>query len=524
MQYPQTRTAELNAEEVADLRGQVQAIAKSQAVIEFDLDGTVLTANDNFLGAMGYTLDEIQGHHHRMFVDAATANSAEYQRFWSDLRAGKYQAAEFRRVGKGGREVWIQASYNPIYDTSGRAFKVVKYATDITRQKLQNADFQGQLEAIQRTQAVIEFTLDGTVQRCNDIFLSVMGYSRDEVVGRHHRTFMDPVTAASQAYRQFWLDLADGKAKTGEFKRVAKGGKEIWLQATYTPINDLNGRPVKIVKYAMDITAVRTTFIAVAKRADQLAAASSELAAVSQQMNSAAEQTSVQAGSVSVASDQVSRNVQTVAAGAEEMTASISEIAKSASEAARVANQAVTTAQEADRVVAQLGESSAEIGKVVKVITGIAQQTNLLALNATIEAARAGEAGKGFGVVANEVKELAKETARATENIGQRIEAIQADTQAAVKAIRSIAGVIGQINDIQGSIAAAVEEQTATTNEMSRNVSEGARGMSEIAGTIQDLGGTARDTNSGALKVQQAVAALTLFATELQDLTAKFVV
>ena len=522
--YPQrTSSPELSAEELADLRGQVDAISKSQAVIEFDLDGTVLTANDNFLQAMGYTLDEIQGRHHRMFVDPETAASNAYHQFWSDLRAGKYQNAEFRRVGKGGREVWIQASYNPILDTTGRPFKVVKYATDVTQQKMTNADNQGQLEAIRRTQAVIEFSLDGTIQNCNEIFLQVMGYRREEVIGKHHRLFIDPSTAASPSYRQFWTDLGSGQAKSGEFRRMAKGGKEIWLQATYTPINDLNGRPVKVVKYAMDITVVRTTFQAVARRAEELAAASSDLAQTSSQMNLTAETTSTQASTVSIASEQVSRNVQTVAAGAEEMTASITEIAKSASEAARVASVAVASAQESDRIVAALGESSAEIGKVVKVITGIAQQTNLLALNATIEAARAGAAGKGFGVVANEVKELAKETAKATESIGQRIEAIQSDTQAAVKAIRSIATVIGQINDIQGSIAAAVEEQTATTNEMSRNVSEGARGMNEIAGTIQELGVSARGTSEGALKVQRAVAALAAFATELQELTTKFV-
>ncbi|MFN8650377.1 MAG: PAS domain-containing methyl-accepting chemotaxis protein [Gemmatimonadales bacterium] len=516
------RKIEITAEELADLRGQVQAINKAQAVIEFDLDGTVLTANENFLGVLGYRLDEIRGQHHRMFVDSATSASREYQQFWSDLRAGRFQSAEYKRIGKGGREVWIQASYNPVFDLDGRPFKVVKYATDVTDAKLKNADYQGQLEAIRRTQAVIEFGLDGSITWANDAFLAAVGYRLDEITGRHHRMFVESKLAESQAYTQFWRDLKDGRAQSGEFKRIGKGGKEIWLQATYTPIHDLNGRPFKVVKYAQDITAVRTTFIAVARHADELASSSAELAAVSRQMEAGAEETVRQATTVTAAAEQVSSSVQTVATGAEEMSASIREIAKSAAEAARVAAQAVKSADHADTVVATLGESGTEIGKVIKVITTIAQQTNLLALNATIEAARAGEAGKGFAVVATEVKELAKETAKATENIGQRIEAIQRDTQDAVKAIRDIADVIGKINDIQSAIASAVEEQTATTNEMSRNLGEGARGVGEIATNMEQVGRDAKATSEGAVRTQRSAAALASLSSELRTLTARF--
>ncbi|MCK6546891.1 methyl-accepting chemotaxis protein, partial [Myxococcota bacterium] len=217
---------------------------------------------------------------------------------------------------------------------------------------------------------------------------------------------------------------------------------------------------------------VRLALATIAQSAQALAASSEELSAVSTQIGGSSQETSTQAGVVSAAAEQVSKNVQTVATGTEEMTASIKEIAKSASEAARVAGQAVKVAENTNTTVAKLGTSSAEISEVIKVITSIAQQTNLLALNATIEAARAGEAGKGFAVVANEVKELAKETAKATEDIGRKIEAIQTDSQDAVAAIGQISGIIAQINDIQGTIASAVEEQTATTNEMGRNVAE----------------------------------------------------
>ncbi|HKV73695.1 MAG TPA: PAS domain-containing methyl-accepting chemotaxis protein [Gemmatimonadales bacterium] len=517
------KMVEIGADELANLRGQVEAISKAQAVIEFDLDGTILTANQNFLGAMGYQLADVRGQHHRMFVEPAYAASPEYQRFWSDLRTGRFQVAEYKRLGKGGREVWIQASYNPILDADGRPFKVVKYATDITEAKLRNADFEGQLDAISRTQAVIEFALDGTIRQANELFLKTVGYRLDEVTGKHHRMFVDQITAAGAAYRQFWLDLAAGQAQTGEFRRVGRGGKEIWLQATYTPINDANGKPCKVVKYATDITAVRTTFIAVAQKADVLARSSTELGSVSQQLGAAATQTASQARIVSTAAEEVSRNVQTVATGTEEMTASIREIAKNATEAARVATHGVKVAEGANLTVGKLGTSSSEIGKVIKVITAIAQQTNLLALNATIEAARAGESGKGFAVVANEVKELAKETARATEEIGLKIETIQGDTAAAVSAIREITGIVGQINMIQTTIAGAVEEQTATTNEMSRNVSEAAKAAHEIAQNIHGVGEAAQGAREGAAQTQKSASALDGLVVELRQLTARFV-
>jgi methyl-accepting chemotaxis protein len=261
---------------------------------------------------------------------------------------------------------------------------------------------------------------------------------------------------------------------------------------------------------------------AIALNAHALASSSEELAAVSQQMGANAEETSAQAGVVSAASEQVSRNVQTVATSADEMSASVKEIAKNASEAARVAQSAVKVAEATNATITKLGESSAEIGQVVKVITSIAQQTNLLALNATIEAARAGEAGKGFAVVANEVKELAKETAKATEDISRKIEAIQADTTGAVQAIGQIGDVINQINDISNTIASAVEEQTATTNEIGRNVAEAAKGSAEIAQNIAGVAQTARNTTEGANDTRVSAQALAKMAAELQMLVVRF--
>ena len=232
----------------------IDAINRSSAVIEFTLDGTILNANDNFIGALGYSLDEIKGQHHRMFVDAVYRARSEYRAFWEKLGRGEYDAGQYKRVGKGGKEIWIQASYNPILDLNGKPFKIVKYATDITAQKLQNADFAGQLQAIGKAQAVIEFTLDGTILNANDNFLGALGYSLDEIKGQHHRMFVDAVYRASPEYRAFWDKLGRGEYDAGQYKRVGKGGKEIWIQASYNPIFDMNGKPFKVVKYASDVT------------------------------------------------------------------------------------------------------------------------------------------------------------------------------------------------------------------------------------------------------------------------------
>ena len=241
--------------EAANWSGQVQAIGKSQAVIEFDLKGHILTANDNFLRTLGYTLDEIQGQHHSLFVDPAHAASPDYRQFWDKLGRGEYDAGQYKRIGKGGKEVWIQASYNPILDPAGKPFKVVKYATDITAQRLQAADWNGQIDAISKAQAVIEFDLTGRILGANDNFLSTVGYSLAEIQGHHHSMFVDPVERAQPAYREFWDRLGRGQFDAGRYRRIGKGGQEVWIQASYNPILDLNGRPFKVVKYATDVTA-----------------------------------------------------------------------------------------------------------------------------------------------------------------------------------------------------------------------------------------------------------------------------
>ncbi|MBL8174962.1 MAG: hypothetical protein JNK48_09835, partial [Bryobacterales bacterium] len=283
-----------------------------------------------------------------------------------------------------------------------------------------------------------------------------------------------------------------------------------------------NGKAYKVVKYATDVTVQVMVRNEITQTAQALASSSEELTAISQQMANTSEETATQANIVSAASEEVSKNVGVVATGSEEMLASIREISKSANDAARIARNAVTVADSTNETITKLGDSSVEIGKVIKVITSIAQQTNLLALNATIEAARAGEAGKGFAVVANEVKELAKETAKATEEISQKIEAIQGDTKGAVRAIGEIGTVINQINDISNTIASAVEEQTATTNEIGRNLTEAAKGTTEIARNITGVATAAQSTTQGASDTQSAAKSLSEMASKLQQLVVQF--
>src|SRR5438552_4462632 len=230
--------------------GKIAAIGRSQAVIEFNLDGTIVAANDIFLGVLGYTLVEVQGRHHSMFVEPAVRDSAAYRAFWASLNRGEFQAAEYKRIGKGGREVWILATYNPILDDTGKPFKVVKFASDVSEQKLKTANFAGQIEAIGKSQAVIEFGMDGKVLTANQNFLGLLGYSLGDIKGRHHSMFVPAAERDSDAYRAFWAGLNRGEYQAGEFKRIGKGGRDVWIQASYNPILDLSGRPHKVVKYA----------------------------------------------------------------------------------------------------------------------------------------------------------------------------------------------------------------------------------------------------------------------------------
>ncbi|MDX2269965.1 MAG: PAS domain-containing methyl-accepting chemotaxis protein [Bryobacter sp.] len=246
-------------------QGKVNAMERSQAIIEFDLDGNIVTANDNFLRLMGYELEEVKGRQHRMFCDPDYVASEDYREFWRALKAGRFHAGEFKRFGKNGKEVWIQATYNPIYNSTGELARVVKFASDVTAEKLLTAEFQGKVNAMSRVQAMIEFDLQGKILDANENFLKAFGYTLDEVKGKHHRMFCDEEFARSAEYRYLWERLAAGEYERGEFRRVSKGGKEIWLSASYNPIFDMNGKPFKVVKFAVNVTGNRKEMEAIGK-------------------------------------------------------------------------------------------------------------------------------------------------------------------------------------------------------------------------------------------------------------------
>jgi methyl-accepting chemotaxis protein len=620
-------------------KGLVDALNKSQAVIEFSLDGTIVNANENFLKTVGYDLKEILGKHHSMFCEPEYAESEDYKKFWEKLNKGDFDSGEYKRIGKKGRQIWIVASYNPVFDDKGHVVKVIKFATDITSSKVElqvrtdimnmtsivsEADLKGDIlsvndkflevskypkeelignghnttrhpdmpkevfkemwatigrgkifrgivknrakdgtpyyvdaviapimgdngkpkkylgvryditeaeierqnmkgviNAIDASFAYIEFDTKGNVVSANNNFLKTMGYSTEELKGIHHRSFCEKEYANSSDYAQLWTDLNAGKSKSGIFKRISKEGAEVWLQSVYAPVTDEMGRVMKVIKIATDVSSQQKMFISIQETATALSSASAELTATASQMSATAEKTSKESQVASSSAQEVAEGVQTVATNVEEMVASIKEIGRSTNESSQMAKLTMEKAQKSNQTITKLGVSSKEVGDVIKVISSIAQQTNLLALNATIEAARAGEAGKGFAVVANEVKELAKQTAKATEDITNKIGAIQSDTQSAVNDIAEISQAVEKLNSVSGVIAAAVEEQTATTNEISRVVVESKRGVENIANTIKHVSDAANESSVSSSQTLNASQELAQLAVKLTALAKK---
>jgi methyl-accepting chemotaxis protein len=545
------------------------ALNRVQAVIEFDLNGIVLHANDNFLNTLGYTLEDVRGQHHRMFCDPVYADSPAYRQFWEKLRRGEFDQGEYQRLGSGGREVWINASYNPVFDADGKPHKVIKFATDITAARQQNAEYEGKVRAVDRAQAVIEFDLSGNILVANQNFLDTLGYRLEDIQGKHHRMFCEEAYTATAEYRDFWAKLNRGEFDAGRYKRIAKGGRAVWIQATYNPIFDGGGRLYKVIKFATDVTAQVELEDQVRRRAED---DQRKVAALLQVVNQAAagdltgtvdvagnepidqlangikrmmdDLRSVigkvvdSAGGFTASSQDIAGRANTVASGAqllgatveemnasiEELTASINSIADNSRSADNLAKDTQQEAERGAKAVARsieamdlINKSSEDISEIIKVIGEIASQTNLLAFNAAIEAARAGEHGLGFSVVADEVRKLAERSSQATKEISKLI-------NESVKRVTQGSEVSKQAGEAFDKIVSGVSRTTHAISEISCGADEQLIAAREVSAAIQQVAEETEKSAGACDTIARASATLMQGAQTLDETVTRFVV
>ena len=495
------------------------ALSRSQVVIEFAPSGEVLHANENFLKAFGYTLPEVVGQHHSMLCDPDFVSSPAYKKFWNDLGLGYFQSGEFHRFAKGGRDVWIMASYNPILDGSGQVTRIVKIATDITARKVMAQEKAGARQAaVSRSQAVIEFKSTGEIITANDNFLRAVGYTLPEIVGRHHRMFCEQTYSQSNEYRQFWQDLSGGSYQTGEFMRICKNRKPIWLVASYNPILDDDGNVTGVIKYATDVTAKKIAMSEIVEGLEALAKGNltprisenvsgefaqmrdgfnatlesfarmvDEIRANFEEMNSEAGEIAQGAGDLARRGESQAASLEQTAAAVEQISGNIAMTSQSARDADSSARDAQEIVENGAQVVAQaiaaierIDEHTKKMGEFTRVIEGFAFQTNLLSINAAVEAARAGEVGRGFAVVANEVRNLAQQSAKASQNIADLIGKSETEVKSGVRLVRDAGSSLDQIRKAVSGMVENIAGIAHATTEQSTGVREVSEALSQL--------------------------------------------